>query len=86
MTILIKDNHTTGLSTLAHPDARPGKISDAITVKAIHSVPEVYPLPKLLDLWSQTCDLTWLNKPGDPMSIGRFEFDFAELGFGKIIR
>lgn len=84
-TILIQDNHKTGVTTLANPYSKPGRQSDHITVKAIVNVPNDFPETKLLLLWSQTCDVTWLNKEGDYMSRGRFTFDFDELGVGKIL-
>lgn len=83
-TILIKDNHQTGTATLAHPMAKPGKQNETVTVKAIRNVPDNFPLGQLLTLWNRTCDCTWLGK-NDPMASGRFEFDFSELGEGKII-
>jgi hypothetical protein len=84
-TILLKDNHATGATTLAHPLAKPGKQSDTVSVKEIRKVPDDFPAPKLAQLWNRTCDCTWLGKD-DPMGGGRFSFDFSELGAGKIIR
>ena len=52
--------------------------------KAIHNVPTEFPTHKLLQLWNRTCDCTWLGKD-DPMTDGRFEFDFSELGEGRIL-
>jgi len=85
MNILIKDNHITGSCSLAHPLAKPGKQNENVSVKQITNVPEGFPTHKLLILWSSTCDCTWLKKSGDPMSAGRFVFDFSELGEGKIL-
>ncbi len=85
MTILLKDNHETGSTTLAHPQAKPGKQNETVSVKEIRNVPDGFPTWKLLQLWNRTCDCTWLGKE-DPMADGRFVFDFSELGEGKIIR
>jgi len=85
-TILVKDNHQTGATTLAHPLAKPGKQNETVSVKEIRNVPDDFPLGKLLVLWNRTCDCTWLGKEKDPMAGGRFTFEFAELGEGKIIR
>ena len=85
-TVLIKDNHQNGNSTLASPMAKLGKQSGDITIKAIHEVPDDFPASRLCQLWNQTCDLTWLLREGDPMARGRFEFKFSELGEGRIIK
>lgn len=83
-TILIKTDHISGHHTLANPLARPGQQNERVTVTAIRNVPDDLELPKLLQLWNTTCNLTWL-RAADPMAGGRFEFDFAELGVGKMI-
>ena len=82
----IKNNHLTGTVSLAHPAARPGRQSDAITVVRIDAVPDDVPTADVVRAWEQTVNLTWLTKPGDPMESGRFEFDWSEIGAGKIIR
>ena len=84
-TVLLKDNHITGNTTLAHPLAKPGRQSDSVSVKEVRSVPDDFPLAELVALWNRTCDMTWLGKGGDPMTAGRFVFDFSELGEGKIL-
>ncbi|MEN6406670.1 MAG: hypothetical protein ABFC77_09375 [Thermoguttaceae bacterium] len=84
--VLLKDNHTTGSTTLAHPLAKPGQQNSTVTVKEIRNVPDEIPPSRVAQLWNRTCDMTWLGKGGDPMSAGRFVFDFSELGEGLIIR
>ena len=84
-TVRLKDNHQTGQTTIAHPFAKPGKQNDSISVKEIKNVPDDFPIASLCQLWNRTCDMTWLGKGGDPMSAGRFVFDFSELGEGKIL-
>jgi len=85
-TILLKDNHETGSTTLAHPLSTPGKQNETVSVKEIRNVPDDFPLAKLAQLWNRTTDLTWLGRDKDPMSGGRFTFDFAEIGEGRIIK
>lgn len=84
-TILLKDNHVTGTSTLASPFAKPGKQNNDITIKAIHEVPDNFLPQDLCQLWNRTCDLTGFFKK-DPMADGRFDFKFSELGEGRMIR
>ncbi len=84
-TVLVKDNHSTGNTSLADPRARPGKLSDSVTAKRIHGVPDNVTAAEVVLLWSQTSDLTWLGGEGDTLSRGRFEFEFSELGIGRIL-
>ena len=85
-TVLLKDNHSTGSTTLANPFAKPGQQNPEVTVKEIRNVPDDVPPLRVAQLWNRTCDMTWLGKGGDPMSAGRFVFDFSELGEGRILR
>jgi|GEM_PF-1599854 len=84
-TILIRDDHDCGSSSLANPLARPGKLNDAVTLKRIRGVPDSVTASEVVLLWSQTADLTWLDGEGDTLSRGRFEFEYEELGAGRIL-
>ena len=69
-------------STIA-PDASPlGNFRDAsLQVRKINNVPEHVTNAEVLKAWRETSDITWLGGK-DP----RLEFDFAEIGGGKIIK
>ena len=89
-TVLLKDNHESGATTLAHPLAKPGIVRTEpglVTIKEIRNVPDDFPLAKLAMLWNRTCDCTWLKNWNEKLGthVGRYSFDFAELGEGKII-
>lgn len=88
-TILLKDNHETGSTSLADPRAKPGIVRmepALITIKEIKNVPDDFSLAKLTQLWNRTCDCTWIkNCEKLGAYVGRYSFDFAELGEGRII-
>ena len=68
-------------STIA-PDAPLGNFRDAsLQVRKINNVPEHVTNAEVLKAWRETTDITWLGGR-DP----RLEFDFAEIGHGKIIK
>lgn len=83
-TLLLKttchENHVH--TTLAHPLAEPGDNRDAsVQIRRIVNIPDDIPAHEVIRLFERTCDVTWLG--GKP---GRLEFDFSELGEGRIIR
>lgn len=69
-------------TTLASPLAPLGDIRGASTqIRQINNIPADVPTALALRLFSGTCDITGLCG-----SRQRFEFDYSELGYGKIIR
>ena len=65
--------------------ARQGTLGDnadkSVQVRRITNIPAHISDVAALRLFEQTADCTWLGGKA-----GRLEFDFAELGVGKIIR
>lgn len=84
--LLLKNVHSTGGVSLANPGASPGKQSAEVTVTRIENIPDGIEDSTVVRVWSQTADLTWLCKPGDPMEAGRHVFDWSEIGPGRIVR
>lgn len=69
-------------TTLANPLAPLGDTRQAsVQIRQINNIPDEVPTHEVIKLFSGTADLTHLG--GKP---GRLEFDFSELGDGKIIR
>ena len=55
--VLIKNNHSTGNVALAHPAARPGRQSDAVSVIRIDGIPDGVPTADVVQAWEQTVNL-----------------------------
>ena len=67
-------------TTLAHPGAPLGDIRDAsVQIRQVNNIPDGMELSGVIRLFEQTCDVTAL------FGEQRLEFDFRELGTGKII-
>ena len=67
--------------SLAHPQAKLGNGRNAVTqIRQISNVPADIPDAKVVAMWKDTIDITWLG--GLPP---RLEFDYIELGTGKVI-
>ena len=68
--------------SLAHPQAKLGNGRNAVTqIRQINNVPADVPDSQVVALWRNTADITWMGGRE-----GRLEFDYSELGIGKIIR
>lgn len=68
-------------TTLTTPNAPLGDFRDAsVQVRKINNIPDGVETWKAIKIFSETCDCTWLGgrKP-------RLEFDYNELGSGRII-
>ena len=69
-------------STIAPDNSPLGNFRDAsLQVRKINNVPSHITNAEVLKAWRETSDITWLGGR-DP----RLEFDFAEIGGGKIIK
>ena len=70
-------------TTLTAPDSPLGDFRDAaLQVRKINNIPDTVSDVQAIHLFQTTTNITWLGG-GKP---GRLEFDFSELGEGKIIR
>jgi hypothetical protein len=59
-----------------------GNIRQAsVQIRQINNIPDGVPTTDVIRLFSGTADITYLG--GKP---GRMEFDFSDLGIGRIIR
>jgi len=65
--------------TLAHPQAALGSIG-SVQIQQVNNIPGGISNADIVRLFSQTADVSYLY--GEP----RTEFDFEELGVGKILR
>lgn len=71
-------------TTLASPLAPLGDVRDAsVQIRQINNIPEDVPTAAVIRLFAGTCDITGLCGNGHRE---RLEFDYSELGYGKIIR
>ena len=72
--------------TLAHPQAVLGNYNNCgLQIRAINNVPDQVSNAQVLVAFRATADLSWLkslNPDGNP----RLEYDYSEIGTGKIIR
>jgi hypothetical protein len=72
--------------SLAHPPAVPGNYNNcALQIRAINNVPDQVSNAQVLMAFRATADVSWLkslNPNGNP----RLEYDYSEIGAGKIIR
>ena len=71
-------------TTLASPLAPLGDVRDAsVQIRQINNIPADVPTAAVIRLFAGTCDITGLCGNGHRE---RLEFDYSELGYGKIIR
>ncbi len=72
--------------SLAPANATPGNYRDAaLQIRAINLVPDQVSNAQVLMAFRATADVSWLkslNPNGNP----RLEYDYSEIGAGKIIR
>jgi hypothetical protein len=72
--------------SLAHPQAVTGNYNNcALQIRAINNVPDQVSNAQVLMAFRATADVSWLkslNPNGNP----RLEYDYSEIGAGKIIR
>lgn len=69
-------------TTLAHPTSPLGDTrKSSVQIRQINNIPDEVKPNQVIMLFDRTCDITWLGGKA-----GRKEFDFSELGVGKIIR
>jgi hypothetical protein len=74
------DNHVH--TTLANPLAPLGDFRQAsVQIRQINNIPEGVDHYQAVKLWQMTCDLTRIMTGKQ-----RMEFDFSELGEGRIIK
>jgi len=75
-------NGMTVNTTLASPISPLGDVRDAsVQIRQINNIPADVPTALAIRLFSGTCDITGLCGQKE-----RLEFDYSELGYGKIIR
>lgn len=68
--------------SLADPKATPGDNKDcSLQIRKIINIPNHVKTHKVINLYRQTTDMTAYGKNGQ-----RFEFEFIELGAGKILK
>lgn len=80
--VVTKCHGTHAIVSLANPLAQLGNNADASTqIRQINNVPDDVPDSQVVALWRNTADITWMGGRE-----GRLEFDYSELGIGKIIR
>ena len=72
--------------SLAPAGATPGIYRDAaLQIRAINNVPDDVSAATVLMLFRETADVSWL-KSLNPTGKHRLEYDYTEIGHGKIIR
>ena len=56
-----------------------------VTTDEITGIPDNVTAPQVVQIWRETCNMTWLGRDPDDPAI-RHSFRFDEIGPGKIIR
>jgi hypothetical protein len=77
--VKLKVNNASGMATLAHPFAKPGRAEGSpVAIKEIVEIPDDVHVAKVLKLFDRTTDVTYLRQE-------RFVFHYSELGEGVIL-